>query len=217
MTTSHSVRTPLHGLRRVVPSLLALLALGLENGAPAVDGTVFSVAVESLPTDYEFVIRDGATTTQGEEVFDLAYGASVGIRLDAPLGSRFITSAGLEVVVGGYASAQDDRYLTLLVRAVLGYRYRLREDLTIGVEGWLGGGGGDLHIAGINGAADVDVHGGVFEAGARLVADYACGAHWYLRGGLGLQYDDARLGGDGLEVDLRQAGPVALLGLGWSY
>ncbi len=185
--------------------------------AVAADGTVLSLAVESLPTDYEFTIRDVGIVTQGDEVFDLAFGANVEIRLEAPLGTRVVTSFAVELAVGNYTSAQDDRYLTLLGRLVLGYGYRVADALTLGGEVWGGAGGGALHIAGMNGAQDADVHGGIVEFGVRAVVDYALGSHWYVRGGLGWQRDQSTLQGDGLEVDLIQAGPVLSVGMGWSY
>lgn len=184
---------------------------------PAADGVVLAFALESLPTDYDYTIRDGAIVSEGSESFDLGIGATAGIRLDAALGIHTTTSFALDLALGNYSTSGGDRFLTGIGRVVLGYSYRLDSAWSVGVEGWFGAGLGRFDIAGVAGAPDAQVGGPIIEFGARLVTDYALGGGWYARGGIGWQGDQSQLDGDGLEVDLTQSGPVALIGLGWSY
>lgn len=202
----------------VARRLLPVLACSLLSAAlPAVDGVVLTLAVESLPTDYDFTIRDAAATTTGSDAFDLGFGATAGVRFDAPLGQRLVASLAFDAVFGAYSATGGDRYQVVLGRAVAGYGYRVDEALTIGAEGWMGAGGGMLHIAGVSGAADAEVDGGVVEFGARVVLDYVVSGPWVVRAALGWQRDRSDLAGDGLEVELTQSGPVATFGLGWWF
>jgi hypothetical protein len=214
MPTSRHLR---HPCRHPLPCLLVAGALALAAPLAGADGTLLTVAVESLPTDYRFTIRDNGAVTTGSESFDQAFGASLGLRGDAPVGTRVNASYAVELAAGAYASTQGDHYLSVLGRLVLGYGYRVGDDLTIGAEAWVGAGHGDLHIAGTDGATDADASGAVVELGARLVADYALAAAWYVRGGIGWQHDRSYLAGAGLEVELSQSGPVALIGLAWRF
>lgn len=182
----------------------------------AADGTVFGMALEALPTDYEYHIRDGATRTSGEDAYDLGVGATVGLRLDAPIAQRLTASFAVEAVVGAYSASGGDRLLTGLGRVVLGYAYHLDSAWNIGIEGWGGTGYAALDIAGVAGAPDAAVSGSLVQFGARLVSDYDVGG-WWVRAGLGWQRDESQMDGDGLAVELTQAGPVVLIGLGWAF
>lgn len=183
----------------------------------AADGVVLTLALESLPTDYDYTIRDGAIVSEGSESFDLGVGATAGIRLDAPLAVHATTSFALDLALGNYTTSGGDRFLTGIGRVVLGYAYRLDSAWSVGVDGWIGAGLGRFDIAGVAGAPDAQVDGPIIEFGARLVTDYGIGGGWYLRGGLGWQGNESRLTGDDLDVDLTQSGPVVLMGLGWAY
>jgi hypothetical protein len=200
--------------RHLLPVLVCSL---LAAALPAVDGVVLGLAVESLPTDYDFTIRDGAATTTGSDAFDLGLGATAGVRFDAPLGRRLVASLAFDAAFGAHGSTSDDRYQVLLGRVVAGYGYRVDEALTLGAEGWAGAGVGSLHIAGVSGAADAEVDGPLIEFGARAVLDYVVSGPWVVRVALGWQRGRADLAGDGLEVELTQSGPVATLGLGWWF
>jgi hypothetical protein len=201
--------------RHVIPLVACgCLLAPMLSGA---DGVVLGLAIESLPTDYDFTIRDGGTVTTGSDSFDQGFGATAGIRLDAPLGVHTTTSFALDLALGSYSNSSGDRFLTSIGRVVLGYSYRLDSASSIGAEGWCGAGFGWLDIAGVAGAPDAQVDGPILEFGARLVTDYGLGGGWYVRGGIGWQGDQSRLNGDGLDVDLTQSGPVALIGIGWSH
>src|ERR1043165_8841413 len=158
---SRSTR-PLPSTRTACAALL--LAAGCWGaGALAVDGTELSLRLESLPTDYDFTITDGGVETDGDDSFDTAFGLAGGVRVEIPLGTAITSSAGLELLIGS-CQTTDDHYLTVVGRAVVGYGYRVTRELTLGLEGWIGGGGGMLHIGGVSGADDADVNGGIFEA-----------------------------------------------------
>lgn len=180
--------------------------------------TDLNLGIESLPTAFDFTIRDGTSTRTGDSEFDLGFGlgarAVYAFSSPGAAGAFFVGGA---LALGGYTYEDEGTYAVGMARAVAGYAYALDDQWTIEVSPWIGYGLGRLHIPGAGVSEDHDVDGTVLDYGAHLGVTYALSRSWLVGARLGWQVSEAELSGDGLEVDLEQSGPTAFLGIVYRF
>jgi hypothetical protein len=176
--------------------------------------TDLNLGIESLPTAFDFTIRDGASTRNGSSEFDLGFGlggrAVYAFSAPGAQGAFFVGGA---LQLGGYTYEDGGTYYVGMARAVAGYAYAIDDQWTIELSPWIGYGLGRLHIPGAGVSDDHDVDGTVVDYGAHLGVTYALSRSWLVGARIGWQVADSTLSGDGLEVDLSQSGPTAFLGI----
>ncbi len=215
--------TPLITLRLQPWPRRVLLALPMAAALVSLDAselvmTDVNLGIESLPTAFDFTIRDGASSTTGDSEFD--YGFGLGGRMVYAFSSPGAPGAfflGGSLALGGYTYDEDGTYAVGMARAVGGYAYAFNDQWTVEVSPWIGYGFGRLHIPGGGVSDDHDVAGTVFDYGAHLGVTYALSRSWLVGARVGWQVAEADLSGDGLEVALEQSGPTAFLGIVYRF
>lgn len=180
--------------------------------------TDLNLGIESLPTAFDFTIRDGDSTREGSSEFDLGFG--LGTRAVYAFSSPGAPGAfflGGALALGGYTYEDNGTYYVGMARAVAGYAYALDDQWTIELSPWIGYGLGRLHIPGAGVSDDFDVDGTVIDYGAHVGVTYALSRSWLVGARVGWQVADADLSGDGLDVELSQSGVTAFLGLVYRF
>lgn len=195
-----------------------VMAVSASLDASELVMTDIHLGMESLPTAFDFTIRDGASTTEGDSEFD--YGFGLGGRavyaFSSP-GSQGAFFLGGAFALGGYTYGDDGTYAVGMARAIGGYAYAFNDRWTMEVSPWIGYGLGRLHIPGGHVSDDHDVDGTVIDYGAHLGVTYALSRSWLIGARIGWQVSEAELSGDGLEVELQQSGPTAFLGIVYRF
>ncbi len=203
---------------RMMPSLALAVGCGVHGTASELVMADLNLGVESLPTAFDFTIRDGASTRDGSSEFDLGLG--IGGRavyaFSAP-GSSGAFFVGGAVTLGGYRFEDAGSYQVAMARVVAGYAYSFDDRWTGELSPWAGYGHGRLHIPGGDLSDDHDVSGPVIDYGVHLGVTFALSRSWLLAARVGWQVAAADLAGDGLEVELTQSGPTAFLGLVYRF
>lgn len=187
-------------------------------GAAELVMTDLNLGIESLPTAFDFTIRDGGSTRSGDSEFDFGFGlgARAVYAFSSP-GSAGAFFVGGALALGGYTYEEDGTYAVAMARAVAGYAYAFDDQWTLEVSPWAGYGLGRLHIPGAGVSEDHDVDGTVVDYGAHLGVTYALSRSWLVGARIGWQVTDADLSGDGLDVTLEQSGPTAFLGIVYRF
>lgn len=201
------------------PCGCALLALSLVAAVASLDASELVMAdlnlgIESLPTAFDFTIRDGASSRSGSSEFDLGFGLGgrAVYAFSAPGASgAFFVGGGL--ALGGYRFENDGTYEVAMARALVGYAFSIDDQWTVELSPWVGLGVGRMHIPGAGVSIDHDVDGKVVDYGVHLGVTYALSRSWLVGARVGWQVSEAKLRGDGLDVDLSQSGPTAFLGI----
>ena len=201
----------------------ACLALSLVAAVASLEASELVMAdlnlgIESLPTAFDFTIRDGASTRSGSSEFDLGFGLGgrVVYAFSAPGASgAFFVGGG--VALGGYRFENDGTYDVAMARAMVGYAFSIDDQWTVEVSPWAGLGLGRMHIPGAGVSNDHDVDGQVVDYGVHLGVTYALSRSWLVGARVGWQVVEADLKGDGLEVELTQSGPSAFLGIVYRF
>ncbi len=176
--------------------------------------TDLNVGIDSLPTAFDFSVRDGSSTTNGTSEFDYGFGASArAVYAFSSPGSQGAFFLGGSLALGGYTFSDNGTYLIGMARAVGGYAYAYDDQWTLELSPWVGYGLGRMQIPGGSISDDVEVDGTVFDYGVHLGATYALSRSWLLGARIGWQVSNAELSGDGLEVTLEQSGPAAFVGI----
>lgn len=203
---------------RVLLALPLAAAVASPLAASELVMTDFNLGIESLPTEFDFTIRDGASTREGSSEFDLGFG--VGARAVYAFSSPGAPGAffvGGALALGGYTYEDSGTYYVGMARAVAGYAYAINDQWTLELSPWAGYGVGRLHIPGAGVSDDHDVEGTVIDYGAHLGVTYALSRSWLVGARVGWQVADADLSGDGLDVELSQSGATAFLGLVYRF
>ncbi len=203
---------------RVLLALPLAVAVASSSGASELVMADLNLGIESLPTAFDFTIRDGASTREGEDEFDLGFGlggrAVYAFSSPGAQGAFFVGGA---LALGGYSFGDEGRYYVGMARAVAGYAYAIDDQWTVEASPWVGYGVGRLHIPGGSVSDDYDVDGTVLDYGAHLGVTYALSRSWLVGARIGWQVTDADLSGDGLDVELSQSGPTAFLGIVYRF
>lgn len=175
--------------------------------------TDVKLGIDSLPTSFDYTIRDAGNTRSGSSEFDLGFGlgARAVYAFSSP-GSNSAFFVGGELALGAYRYGQGGTYGIGMARAIVGYGYAFNDQWTAEIAPWYGYGQGQLHIPGSGVSADYTVNGSVIDYGARLGMTYALSNAWLINAHVGWMVSSADLQGDGLEIELTQSGPTVFLG-----
>lgn len=203
---------------RVLAGSVALSAAASALAGSELVMSDLNLGIESLPTAYDFTVRDGASTRSGDSEFD--YGFGLGARavyaFSSP-GARGAFFVGGALALSGYTYEDNGTYAVGMARAIGGYAYSFDDRWTAEISPWIGFGLGRLHIPGDGVSDDHDVDGTVFDYGAHLGVTYALSRSWLVGARVGWQVSEADLSGDGLEVTLEQSGPTVFLGIVYRF
>jgi hypothetical protein len=180
--------------------------------------TDLHLGIESLATAFDFTIRDGTSTREGSSEFDTGFGLGArAVHAFSSPGADGAFFIGGAVAAGYYRFQDQGTYQVGMVRAVAGYAHAFDDQWTVEVSPWVGFGYGQLHIPGAGISDDHDVSGQVVDYGAHLGVTYALTRSWLVGARIGWQVATADLAGDGLEIELRQSGPTAFLGIVYRF
>jgi len=196
----------------------ATVAVACLCAAPAAELVIRDVGLQlaTLPTDFDYTVKDPTTSRSGSDAFDSGYGLALGALYSfTSAGDRHGLLAGLGLDTGQYAYDSAGEMTTFGGYALAGYGFQLFERIDLRALGRIGLGYADLQLPAGSSANALDAKGGYLGYGAELGVGWAITDHLILdiSGGYGLS--NAALTGDDIDVTLDTSGLRAGIGLAW--
>ncbi|HYE05379.1 MAG TPA: hypothetical protein VEL07_07595 [Planctomycetota bacterium] len=207
--------------RRSTRAAMAASVIAAAGGAELVIADV-RVGLHALPTDFDYTVTDSefdGHESADSTSFDYGFGLGVrGIYSFSSPGAAGGFFAGAEAFVGVYEYSHGP-YRSLTGRVLGGYAYAFTEKLSMEITPFIGYGLSTFALSGeIEGQQvidDIEFDGTVIEYGAMLGASYALTRSILIVAEAGWMQTTGDLSGDGIDIEMEQAGPAFFLGAVW--
>ncbi len=207
--------------RRSTRAAVMASMVATAGGAELVIADV-RLGLHLLPTDFDYTVTDNEFSnreTSDSTSFDSGFGLGVrGVYSFSDPGRSGGFFVGAEAFVGVYEYSQGP-YRSLTGRLLGGYAYAFNEKLSVELTPFIGYGLSTFELSGeIDGQQvidDITFDGTVIEYGAMFGVSYAFNRHLLIVAEAGWMQTMGDLSGDGIDIDMEQAGPAFFLGAVW--
>jgi hypothetical protein len=180
----------------------------------------FDIALESMPSEFEYTLSDEAGERDGTDTFDSGYGLAIGGTYSfAGPGSTHGMLAKLDATYATYAYGGSGSMTTYGFRVGGGYGYAISDNWTIAGIVHAGAGLSNLELPGNELFSTFTADGIYLAYGANLVAGYAVTDHIIVKLSAGYLMTTQALSAKETDIDLTidTTGLTASLGLTWRF